>query len=172
MGLSYHFTLNAPTETKPEELVKFLKGVERQAKKLGFKPTMVLNALFDTPERKEFARRLTTGYPIQDERLKDLAMPMEGSIWHHGREEGTARAIPISGVVLVVTNERGQESIFGLLRYPEEIKDMNGKVIAVTGLGGRWFLRNFIDSPDPRYRQIVKRFKEAGYVEFEEDEYV
>ncbi len=48
---------------------------------------------------------------------------------------------------------------------------MNGKVIASTGLGGRWFFRNFIDSPDPRYRQIVRWFKEAGYVESEEDEF-
>jgi hypothetical protein len=171
MGLSYHFTLAAPANTKAEELVKFLKAVERQAKKLGFKPTMVLNAQFDTPERKEFARRLTTGYLIRDERLKDLAMPREGSIWHHGREQGTARAIPLSGVVLIVSNERGQESIFGFLRYPDEIKDMNGKVIASTGLAGSWFFRDFIDSPDPRYRQIVKRFKEAGCVQSEEDEY-
>lgn len=171
MGLSYHFTLTAPAEAGPEELVKFLKGVERQAKKLGFKPTMVLNAPFDTPERKEFARRLTTGYPIQDDRLKGLAVPVEGIVWHHGREEGTARAVPEQGVVLVLTNERGQEAVFGFLRYPEEIKDMNGKVIASTGLGGRWFFRNFIDSPDPRYRQIVERFKKAEYVESEEDEY-
>ena len=58
MGLSYHFTLTAPAEAKSEELEQLLKGVERQAKKLGFKPTMVLNALFDTAERREFARRL------------------------------------------------------------------------------------------------------------------
>jgi hypothetical protein len=171
MSLSYIFTLTAPAEAKPEELVKFLKGVERQAKKLGFQPTIVLNAPFDTPERRDFARRLTTGYPIQDDRLKGLAMPLDGVIWHHGCEDGTGRAVPEQGVVLVLTNERGQESVFGFLRYPEEIRDVNGKVIASTGLGGRWFFRNFIDSPDPRYRQIVKRFIKAGYVESEEDEF-
>jgi hypothetical protein len=171
MGLSYHFTLTAPAETKPEKLLKFLEGVEREVKKWCFNPTIVLNASFDTPERRQFARRLTTGYPVQDDRLKGLAMLIEGVIWHHGHEEGTGRAIPQAGVMLVVTNERGQESVFGFLRYPKEIKDMNGKVIASTGLGGRWFFRNYIDSPDPRYRQIVQRFKEAGYVESEEDEF-
>ena len=171
MGLSYHFTFSAPAATKPEDLLKFLKDVERKAKKLGFAQTMVLNAPFDTPERKQFARRLTTGYPVEDERLKGLAMPTEGVLWHHGPGGGTARAIPESGVVLLLIDEHGAESVFGFLRYPDEIKDMNGKVIASTGLGGRWFSRDFVASPDPRYRQIVKRFKEAGYVEEEEDEF-
>jgi hypothetical protein len=172
MGLTYHFTFSAPAKTKPEELLKFLKGVEEEAKKLGFNPTMVLNATFDTAERREFARRLTTGHPVEDERLKGVSLVPEGLLWHHGQESGTGRVIPSKGVVLIVTNERQCETIFGFLQHPEEIRDLNGKVVAVTGLGGRWFFWDFVKSPDPRYRKIVKRFKDAGYVEEEEDEYV
>ena len=171
MGLSFLFTFSAPAETKPEDLLKFLRAVEEESKKLGFNPTMVLNATFDTPERREFARRLTTGYPVEDERLKGVSLVAEGQLWHHSQQSGTARVIPIRGVIMVLTNERQCEAVFGFLQYPEEIKDLNGKTIAVTGLGGRWFHRDFIDSPDPRYRKIVKRFKEAGYVEAEEDEF-
>jgi hypothetical protein len=32
--------------------------VEVEAKKVGFRPTMVLNALFDTTDRKQLSRRL------------------------------------------------------------------------------------------------------------------
>lgn len=31
--------------------------------------------------------------------------------------------------------------------------------------------RNFVDSPDERFRKIVKRFADAGYVEAERDEF-
>ena len=171
MGLSYHFTFTAPAGTTAEELVKFLKRVERRAKKLGFGQTVVLNAPFDTPERKQFARRLTTGYPVEDERLKGLVIPREGTIWHHGSEGGTGRAVPESGVVLLLIDERGTESVFGFLKFPAEVKDVNGNPIASTDLGGRWFFRSFLDNPDPRFRQIVKRFSEAGYLESEEDEF-
>jgi hypothetical protein len=53
-----------------EDLVAFLKSVEADAKKMGFQPTTVLNAVFDTPERREFARRVVRGAHIEDERLR------------------------------------------------------------------------------------------------------
>lgn len=61
MSLSFHFTLSAAANVTAEELVEFLKSVETDARKMGFRPTTVLDAGFDTPERREFARRLTTG---------------------------------------------------------------------------------------------------------------
>jgi hypothetical protein len=132
MGLSYLFTFSAPAKTKPEALLKFLRGVEEEAKKIGFNPTRVLNASFDTAERREFARRLTTGYPVEDERLKGVSLVAEGQLWHHGQQSGTAHVIPSRGVVLIVTNERQCETVFGFLQYPAAIKDLNGKVVAVT----------------------------------------
>jgi len=41
-----------------------------------------------------------------------------------------------------------------------------------TAVGDRWYFRDFVDSPDPRFRKIVKRFADAGYVEAENDEFV
>ena len=40
-----------------------------------------------------------------------------------------------------------------------------------TGFGADWVFRDFVDSPDPRYREIVRMFAKAGYVSQEKDEY-
>jgi hypothetical protein len=56
MSLSYYFTFSARPETTAEELVAFLKGVETEAKRMGFYRTLVVNASFDTAKRREFAK--------------------------------------------------------------------------------------------------------------------
>src|SRR5688572_25166401 len=106
MGLSYYFNFKAPAKAKPRDLLQFLRTVEASAKKMGFQPTMVLDALFDTPERKQFARRLGMGYPVEDERLKGISLPAEGMVWHHDPQHGIAHVIPARGIVLVVTDEQ------------------------------------------------------------------
>lgn len=172
MGLSYHFEFKAPKSKRPEDLVSFLRSVEEDAKKAGFRPTLVLNAVFDTTERKQFSRRLTTGLPVEDVRLKGVDVPDDSRVWHLNTAGGTCRVPPSSGVVLMVTNERGQETVMGFLRFPKRIEDTKGRVVAETGLGGGWYFRDFVDSPDPRYRTLVKKFAEAGYLESEQDEFI
>jgi len=172
MGLSYHFTFRAPAAKTAEELVSFLRSVEKKAKELGFAPTLVLNAVFDTTERKQFSRRLTTGLRVEDARLKGADLPDDSRVWHLNTAGGTCRLPPSHGAVLVVTNERGQETVMGFLRFPERIKDTRGNVVAETGLGAAWYFRDFVDSPDPRYRALVKGFADAGYLECELDEFV
>ena len=137
MGLSYHFSFAAPARTKPGDLETFLKSIEPEVKDMGFNPTLVLNAVFDTSERKEFARRLVTGYPIEDERLKGVALPAPGMVWNHDQQHGAARIIPRKAVVLILTDERQCETIFGFFKFPAEITDIHGKVIAETGLKNR-----------------------------------
>jgi hypothetical protein len=56
MGLSYYFTFSAAATVPVEELMTFLKSVEANAKRMGFKPTLLLNATFDTSDRRDFAR--------------------------------------------------------------------------------------------------------------------
>src|SRR5438270_13241201 len=106
MGLSYHFSFSAPASASAESLLAFLKSVEVEAKRMGFEPTMVLNAVFDTTERKQFARRLTSGLPLEDARLKGADLPDDSRVWHLNTAEGTCRVAPSSGVVLVLTDER------------------------------------------------------------------
>lgn len=171
MGLSYHFSFSAPARTKPGDLENFLKSVEAEAKEMGFNPTLVLNAVFDTPERREFSRRLVTGLPVEDERLKGVALPAPGRVWSHDQQYGAARVIPEKAVVLILTDERQCETIFGFFKYPEEVLDIHGKTIAQTGLKNHWVSREFVDSPDPRFRKIVRRFADAGYLESEKDEF-
>jgi hypothetical protein len=171
MGLSYYFTFTAPAETTAEELMAFLKRVEKDAQGMGFRPTLVLDAAFDTPERRSFARRLTTGLPLQDERLKGVALPSDAAVWEHDPRDGSCHLLPSRGVVLVVTDEAGCETIFGFFRYPQSVKDIHGKILAETGLGGRWYFRDFVDSPNPRFRRIVEKFREAGFLENAVDDY-
>lgn len=171
MGLSYYFTLSAPASKKPAELELFLKSVEAQAKEMGFIPTLVLNATFDTRERRDFARRLTTGLFIEDPRLSGIVSPAPDQLWNHDPVAGSCRVMPQQAVFLVVTDERGRECFFGFFRYPENILNVHGKTIASTGLSRRWIQREFLDSPDTRYRKIIRLFADSGFLESEKDEY-
>jgi hypothetical protein len=42
MSLSYYFTFTAPATATADELTAFLKQVEKEAQRIGFKPTVVL----------------------------------------------------------------------------------------------------------------------------------
>ncbi len=171
MGFSYHFTLSAAANVSAEELVEFLKSVERDARKMGFDPTAVVNATFDTPERREFSRRVVRGLHIEDERLKDVALASKEQIWDFSPKLGHGRLAPEQAVILVLTDERGCETVFGFARYPATLRDANGRVLLETPVGDRWYFRDFVDSPDERFRKIVKRFAEAGYLEAARDEF-
>ena len=171
MGLSYYYTLTAPATAGAEDLTTFLKGVEKQAQRMGFEPTLVLNATFDTPERRRFARQLTTGFSIEDERLKGVALPADAAVWEHNPHGGSCHLLPTRGVVLVVTDAQGCETVFGFFQFAESVKDVHGRTLAETGLAGCWHLSQFVDSPDPRFREIVRLFAEAGFLESEKDEF-
>lgn len=171
MGLSYYFGFGAPAEVEASELQAFLKSVERNAQEMGFHPTLVLNAEFDTSERRSFARRLTTGFPLEDDRLRGVSLPKEAAVWEHDPHEGSCHLLPNRGVLLVLTDEKGCESTFGFFQYSEEVKDIQGRCLAETRLGGRWHFRDFVDSSDPRFRKIVELFRISGYLEKEADEF-
>jgi hypothetical protein len=172
MALSFHFKFSAPATKSAGELESFLKIVEHEAKRLGFNPTLVLNAPFDTDERRKFARRLTTGQRIESEKLKGVVLIKEGQVFSHDPVHGDCRLIPEQGVFLTVTDEHKAEIVFGFLRFPKTLVDSNGKKIIDTHVGGDWRYQDFVDSPDPRYRAIVKMFAEAGYLKESVDEYV
>ncbi len=171
MGLTFHYEFTASADTPASQLEEFLRDVERLAKHLGFAPTIVLNAKFDTQERRDYARRLGGSYAVQDERLKGVALPLEGQVRDYDAIAGQCRLIPESGVFLVLTDERGRESCFGFFKFPKEILDTHGRSIVPTGFDGAWSFRDFVDSPDPRYREIVRRFETAGYAKWVKDEY-
>jgi hypothetical protein len=171
LSLSYHFTFTAPKTVSAAELEHFLKQVEHEAKSMGFNPTLVLSASFKTSEQRKCVRRLTTGIWVEDERLKGVTLLDREKVWSYDREHGSCRVIPEHGVVLVVTDERGCETVFGFMFYPDQLADVNGKVLAEMPTKGRWFHRDFVDSPDTRFRKIVRKFAEAGFVEEEHDEF-
>jgi len=152
-------------------LEAFLKTVEKEARRLGFNPTLVLNAPFDTDERRKFARRLTTGELIESEKLKGGILVRKEQVFSHDPKGGSCRLIPEQGVVLVVTDEHEQEIVFGFFRYPTALTDAHGREVLETKVGGNWHCADFVDSPDPRYRAIVQKFAEAGYLKESIDEY-
>jgi len=132
---------------------------------------LVLDAAFDTPERQKFARQLTTGLRLESDKLKGVLLLRDGQVQSHDPVHGSCRVMPRRGVVLVVMDAQKCETVFGFFQFPATLKDLNGEDVVETGAGNRWTYRNFLDSPDPRYRQIVKRFTKAGYTEFEKDEF-
>lgn len=170
MALSYYFSITAAANTPASTLQQFLKRAEVSARTMGFNPTLVLNASFDTTERRTFARRLTSGYPLQDLRLAGVA-PAEGQIWNHDPVVGSCRVIPEQAVVLILTDHSGTEVNLGFFRFPRDIHDALGKRITTTGLHGQWIQRDFIDTPDPRYRKLIRMFADSGFLESEKDEY-
>jgi hypothetical protein len=168
MGLTYHFSFGAPAGVPPGELEAFLRNVEGDARLMGFQPTTVVNGPFDTPERRQFARRVARGLTVEDLRLRRTELPKE-SCWSAG--EGYCRLAPEYGVLLVVTDERGCEVVFGFFRYPRVIRDRAGhEIMPVSGDGG-WVSGDCVKSPDQRYRAIVRRFAAAGYLASEIDEF-
>jgi hypothetical protein len=161
----------APASALPEDLEEFLKDVELDAKRAGFNPTLVLYAQFDTAPRREFARRLAMSVRVNDARLKDVSLPLPEMVWDLDPIQGSCRITPEEGVILVVTDERRCETCFGFLRYPEQVIDMNGKVLAETNVGPGWFFTDHVKSPDPRFRRIIARFREHGFVVEEQDDF-
>ncbi len=61
--------------------------------------------------------------------------------------------------------------MFAFARYPKALTDLNGRVLLEIPVGGRWHFEDFIQSPDPRFRKIIKRFADAGYVESVRDDF-
>jgi hypothetical protein len=171
MGLSYYYEFTAPATVSADELEQFLKALEFKAKTLGFSPTSVLNVPFDTPERRAFARRLGSGYYVEDERLRGAVRLREGQVDHHNAQAGAVRLVPVRAVVLAVTDAAGGESCFGFMQFPESLVDESGATIMSLPLGDRWMFKDFIDTPDPRYRAIVREFEQAGYLASSKDEF-
>ena len=171
MGLSFFYEFTAPAATPASAIEAFLHEVQLEAQSLGFDPTIVINVPFDTPERRDFANRLGGNFTLQDERLKGVAIPAPGQLRNHDPESGECRLSPERGVVLVVTDERGCEACFRFFQFPAHILDIHGAILADTGLGSRWWFRDFVSSPDPRYRTIVAKFQDRGFLRSVRDDY-
>jgi len=170
MGLSYHYATLAPGAQSASQLATFLTGIESIAQTLGFSPTIVVNAVFETVEQLTFAKRVARGILIEDERLKTVSLdPLR--YWMHQSSSNWCRVAPTHGVLLIVTDERGAETVFGFCRYPDHVEDTEGRIILRVPGSENWNHSAFVDSPDPRYRQLVSLFKESGYLASEWDEF-
>jgi hypothetical protein len=171
MGLTYHYAFSAPGTTAASTLEDFLHDVEDDAKDLGFDPVLVLDAVFDSPERQEFARQLTTGARLESDKLKGVVLLRDGQVWSHDQVSGSCMVIPKRGLVLVVTDAQKFETVFGFFQFPATLRDLNGKDVVTTHQGDRWTFQSFVNSPDPRFRRIVRRFTDSGFTDHEKDEF-
>lgn len=171
MGLTYHYAFKAPTTATAASLEAFLKIVESKAKSLGFSPTTVINGAFDTDEQRGFARLLTTGLRIEHHSLKGITLLDTEQVWSYDPNEGCCRVIPKNGVVLVITDQTGRETVFGFLAYPKALLDVNGRTLLLIPDKEQWTYRGHIKNPDPRFRRVVESFSEAGYLESAKDEF-
>lgn len=116
------------------------------------------NFLLEVQQYAEFAGfdpTVVLNVPFDTPERRRFSRRLGGAI----RDKGD-RVDPKHGVVLVVTDERGAETCFGFLRFPPG-----------SGIGPDWRFRDFIDSPDSRYREIVRMFDAAGYMSSVRDEF-
>lgn len=171
MGLTYHYSFAAPAAARSEELETFLKNVEGDTLLMGFHPTAVMSGPFDTPERREFSRRVARGLVVEDERLRTVKFAKD-TCWSFGDGAGYCRLAPEHGVLLIITDAHGREMVFGFFRYPQVIRDHVGREVMPVPGGGAWTFSDCVKSPDQRYRAIVRRFAAAGYLVSELDEFV
>src|SRR5438046_1519486 len=83
-------------------------------------------------------RRLHGRMCVGDERLKRIALTRTDQVRDYDPIAGGARLIPERGVVLVITDERGSETVFGFLQFQEKVSDINGSVCTESGFGKSW----------------------------------
>lgn len=162
MELDYSYSFEAGAWVSASVLKGFLCDVQAKAEAMGFGPCVVIESVFDTPDGRAFARRLTPGLLFESPALAENWVLPEAFSFNPGSSE--ARLAPDHGVVVVIADEFHNEVLLGFLRYPTVVAGIK------TGLEG-WHFRGFVSSPDPRYRQLVALFKEAGYLNSEVDEF-
>ena len=168
MSLKYHYEFTASASVTAAELEEFLHSVQKSAESLGFDPTLVLNVPFDTDDRRNLARRIGGMFTFADERLKGAKLQNPAVACRFDPNFGDCRVFPEHGVVLVVTNDRGEEACFGFFKFPGSIKTSRGEI--PTAADG-WRFSDFVQSPDRRYREIVLQFAQAGFLKSESDEF-
>jgi hypothetical protein len=111
---------------------------------------------------------------VADGRIKSADFSSDPAVWRQDREAGECGVYPTNGVILVVVNEAGHETTFGFLEFPPSIAGVaedGSKVPIENPVGADWKFHQRVQSPDPRYRALVRVFADAGFLESEEDEY-
>lgn len=174
MSLNFYYEFHAPAATPVEELKCFLSEVGAHALDLGFVNAVTVNCVFRSVDQLDFARRVCLLPWITDERIKSADFSSDPAVCRQDREAGECNVYPISGVILVVVNEAGHEATFGFLKFPQTIAgitDDGSRVLVETpGLSG-WQFQQRVQSPDPRYRALVRDFADAGFLASAEDDY-
>jgi hypothetical protein len=72
---------------------------------------------------------------------------------------------------LAVTDAAGGETCFGFMQFHSSLVDESGITITPLPTSDRWTFKDFIDTPDPRYRAIIREFEQAGYLVSDKDEF-
>ena len=163
MALDYYYSFKAPGDTAPEALASFLTEVGEHATQLGFQKATLLTVDFLSDDEKEFSRRLALLPELVDEGLKGVSLPEKSHAYRHDATSGRCRLYPGTGVFLVVTDERGVESTFGFMKFPTEIRDESGEVAARIPWAKDWVFEQYVQTPDPRYREVVGIFRSKAF---------
>ena len=80
-------------------------------------------------------------------------------------------AVGSSGVAANLGTMFVLHDLLGFLPVVAAVCALEASVLWNFELNDRWTFRDFVDSPDSRYRRIVKRFQAAGYLVSVTDEF-
>jgi hypothetical protein len=174
MSLNFYYEFRATATTPVEELKSFLSEVGAHALDLGFVNAVTVNCVFRSVDQLDFARRVCLLPWITDERIKSADFSSDPAVFRQDRGAGECSVYPTSGVILVVVNEAGHEATFGFLKFPPSIAGVaedGSRVLIENPVGSDWKFHQRVQSPDPRYRALVRDFADAGFLASEEDDY-
>ena len=195
-GYQFCFVAGA-TETE-DTLLAFLSRVRAKARELGF-DARVISEVWDSRMNRKGSWLYNTGVVVvKDKALKGLKGIRAADATNFDPQMGTCDLWPKQGLLLLVsetdspgkaefkakvtildfppvsdTEERVSKPTvcFGFMRWPDVVRNSHGRPVADTGTKGKWIFINRVTSPDPRYREIVKMFGEAGYLQSVLDEF-
>jgi len=174
MSLDYYYEFKAAPSNPIEDLRNFLTQVGEEALQLGFATAVTVNSVFRSVDQLQFARRICLLPVLTDARLKTADFSADPAVDRQDRKEGECGIFPVDGILLVVVNQTGLETTFGFLRFPKLIVGMddNGTEVRMEyPVGSDWQFRQWVQSPDPRYRKLVSLFAAGGYLADERDDY-
>jgi hypothetical protein len=174
MSLDYHYEFRAPALMPVETIRTFLSKVGSHALAMGFIDAVFVDCAFQSDEQRHFARRICDLPWVRDERLQSADFSSDPAVRRLDSGAGECGVFPVSGVILVVVNETGLETTLGFLRFPQSLTGTAGdgeRVSIQDPVGTDWQFRHRVQSPDPRYRALVRDFAEAGFLVMEKDEF-
>ncbi len=170
---TYEFCFVAEATETEDELLIFLKRVAAKARELGFHAKVFSTVCDNRRFRPQVLLYTQCLLHVEHPALKGIKAIRAADATDFDSARGTCGLWPRKNLLLLLSGTEGDRengnTCFGFMQWPEVIRDSHGRPVVATGVDGKWVFINQLSSPDPRYREIVRMFGEAGYLNYVKD---